>query len=280
MSSIVLYIIGALTLVVGVGTIGYGIPIYEFSFGNTLIGAGAAVAVGGLVVMALAAVIAELKRLGEAIDMRAASAPTHEVFDTPRAGTSAPAAPLAETDVAAGRGGIGAFARPMRPLAREADAAAGPAAGPLPPGQPELRPTLPNPDLAPPRRDEAPMRVPPLAADAAATGAPRAPTAPPSPPEPARRQAESRPPAAGEPPPLTAREQRTSAPEPRPDARPSGSGQPEASPPRTATVLKKGVVDGMGYTLYVDGSIEAELPQGTLRFASIHELRRYLERNA
>ena len=30
----------------------------------------------------------------------------------------------------------------------------------------------------------------------------------------------------------------------------------------------------MGYTLYVDGSIEAELPQGTLRFASINELRK------
>jgi len=45
-------------------------------------------------------------------------------------------------------------------------------------------------------------------------------------------------------------------------------------------ILKSGVVDGMGYTLYVDGSIEAELPQGTLRFASINELRSHLEKNA
>lgn len=43
-------------------------------------------------------------------------------------------------------------------------------------------------------------------------------------------------------------------------------------------ILKSGVVDGMGYTLYVDGSIEAELPQGTLRFASINELRGHLEK--
>ena len=43
-------------------------------------------------------------------------------------------------------------------------------------------------------------------------------------------------------------------------------------------VLKSGVVDGMAYTLYVDGSIEAELPQGTLRFASINELRDHLEK--
>ncbi len=47
---------------------------------------------------------------------------------------------------------------------------------------------------------------------------------------------------------------------------------------RTVAVLKSGVVDGMAYTLYVDGSIEAELPQGTLRFASINELREHLER--
>ena len=51
-------------------------------------------------------------------------------------------------------------------------------------------------------------------------------------------------------------------------------------PRRTAEVLKSGVVDGMGYTLYVDGSIEAELPQGTLRFASINELRAHLEKNS
>lgn len=50
--------------------------------------------------------------------------------------------------------------------------------------------------------------------------------------------------------------------------------------PKTPAVLKSGVVDGMGYTLYVDGSIEAELPEGTLRFASINELRSHLEKNA
>ena len=50
--------------------------------------------------------------------------------------------------------------------------------------------------------------------------------------------------------------------------------------PRTVAILKSGVVDGMGYTLYVDGSIEAELPQGTLRFASINELRSHLEKNS
>jgi hypothetical protein len=53
-----------------------------------------------------------------------------------------------------------------------------------------------------------------------------------------------------------------------------------AGEPRTVAILKSGVVDGMSYTLYVDGSIEAELPQGTLHFASINELRRHLEQNS
>jgi hypothetical protein len=42
------------------------------------------------------------------------------------------------------------------------------------------------------------------------------------------------------------------------------------------SVFKSGVIDGMAYTLYTDGSIEAELPQGTVKFASIDELRAYL----
>jgi hypothetical protein len=46
------------------------------------------------------------------------------------------------------------------------------------------------------------------------------------------------------------------------------------------TVLKSGVVDGMAYTLYSDGSIEAQLPQGTLRFGSIAELRAHIEQDA
>jgi hypothetical protein len=45
------------------------------------------------------------------------------------------------------------------------------------------------------------------------------------------------------------------------------------------TVLKSGVVDGMAYTLYSDGSIEAQLPQGLLRFGSIAELRAHIEQD-
>ena len=58
---------------------------------------------------------------------------------------------------------------------------------------------------------------------------------------------------------------------------------PEAEPqefPEPVTVLKSGIVDGMAYTLYSDGSIEAQLPQGLLRFGSISELRAHIEQDA
>lgn len=45
-------------------------------------------------------------------------------------------------------------------------------------------------------------------------------------------------------------------------------------------VLKSGVVNGMPYTLYSDGSIEAQLPEGTLPFGSITELRNHIEQSA
>jgi xanthosine utilization system XapX-like protein len=45
------------------------------------------------------------------------------------------------------------------------------------------------------------------------------------------------------------------------------------------SVLESGVVNGVAYTLYSDGSIEAQLPQGTLRFGSITELRNHIEQS-
>ena len=51
----------------------------------------------------------------------------------------------------------------------------------------------------------------------------------------------------------------------------------ESRPP---AILKSGVVDGMAYTLYADGSIEAKLPHGTVKFGSIAELRAHIETNS
>jgi hypothetical protein len=61
-------------------------------------------------------------------------------------------------------------------------------------------------------------------------------------------------------------------PSPKPAAAPQSAGA-------AVSVLKSGVVEGMAYTLYSDGSIEAQLPGGTLRFGSITELRNHIEQN-
>jgi hypothetical protein len=79
-------------------------------------------------------------------------------------------------------------------------------------------------------------------------------------------------PSAAEPPPL------------EPAAEPQAPTPPAPPPPPAAaettpgvTVIKSGVVDGMAYSLYSDGSIEAQMPEGMLRFASLDELRTHLE---
>jgi hypothetical protein len=75
--------------------------------------------------------------------------------------------------------------------------------------------------------------------------------------------------------------------QPRPDQIPrQTSAAARASEPlpdeqsRKREILKSGVVDGMAYTLYADGSIEAKLPHGTVRFGSIADLRAHIESNS
>ena len=47
-------------------------------------------------------------------------------------------------------------------------------------------------------------------------------------------------------------------------------------PPATS-IIKSGVVNGMAYSLYSDGSIEAQMPEGMMRFGSIEELQVHLD---
>jgi len=61
------------------------------------------------------------------------------------------------------------------------------------------------------------------------------------------------------------------APAVRPVAKPAA---PKNGP--GSTVYRSGVIDGMAYTLFMDGSIQAELPQGTVKFANIDDLQKYL----
>ncbi|EGP07745.1 hypothetical protein CSIRO_2340 [Bradyrhizobiaceae bacterium SG-6C] len=52
---------------------------------------------------------------------------------------------------------------------------------------------------------------------------------------------------------------------------------PRRADTSSVTIVKSGVVDSMAYSLYSDGSIEAQMPEGMVRFASIDELRAHLD---
>lgn len=91
--------------------------------------------------------------------------------------------------------------------------------------------------------------------------------------------AQASPPSAAERPPAAEPPQLSEAldPEPRPDV------AEEPAPPAqeaAVSVLKSGVVEGRAYTLYSDGSIEAQFPHGMMRFRSIGELRNHIESSA
>jgi hypothetical protein len=67
------------------------------------------------------------------------------------------------------------------------------------------------------------------------------------------------------------------APPPAPAPRVAAGQHHAAAEDQHVAVLKQGTVDGMSYTLYTDGSIDAEFPEGRIRFNSIEELRQHLE---
>ncbi len=85
----------------------------------------------------------------------------------------------------------------------------------------------------------------------------------------------------GEPPPRV----REPAPEPAVREMPAPKPEPAPKPRVPATdaapaglAVRSGIIGGMAYTLYADGSIEAEMPLGIMRFASIEDLRAHVSR--
>ena len=59
---------------------------------------------------------------------------------------------------------------------------------------------------------------------------------------------------------------------------PAAAEPPKTDLPPGVTVMKSGVVDGMAYTLYSDGSIEAQFAgESPIRFASFDALRAHVE---
>jgi hypothetical protein len=303
---VALLVAGIGLLLAGLAAIGFGIPVQEFSFGNTLILAGSVTACTGMMLLGLWIVVRELKNIAQRLG---SGVPAAARTGNPRqaAASAAPGDHAPDNDgFLFGRGDPTlenpGHAEPSMPSAPWQEEAAARDRGR------DETPSVPQPAEAAPavkpkrnllfssssrkERERAQAR----AADPSAVEVRPAPAAAP----PAPELNEVSPPATFDDAwPQSDRAKTTSAPPPPPppppplrsSRAPSTFTEPNAGPARAdryppvprnedqppVTVLKSGVVDGMAYSLYSDGSIEAQMPEGMMRFASIDELRSHLD---
>jgi hypothetical protein len=294
---IVLLVAGIGFLLAGFVAIGFGIPINEFGFGNTLIVAGTVTSCTGMLLLGLWTAVKELKNIARRLVPGAAVGFHRPVLATPRdqAGDDGGFLLSLDQPEAEPAGTAEPVARaspPSPPPWREGAAPRDHAqdAGPLAPPAAEAAPALkPRRNLlfsssSRRERERAQARTTdPFAADphpepAAAPPAPEPAEPPPASFEDAWPKPE-RPRTADVAPPRRAARNPSTSSESSPAA-PSAEHYPPAvrnEDPAQVTVLKSGVVDGMAYSLYSDGSIEAQMPEGMMRFASIDELRAHLD---
>jgi len=305
-----LMVAGIGLILIGLGTIGYGIPVKEFGFGNTLILAGAIASCTGVIVLALHAAVRELtvalgaRERGPAPPVTALKRSAPPAFepappvessagdDLPPVRDRIPADPLV----------IGAESAPpwQQDAARERarQRAAAPSVEPQNPPTVEPPSARPEPSEAAAtpesggrgrrsllfsssrrERERAALGAEASTLDAEAASDPRRNAFDEAWPEPdrlrsdpSRRLRPSDPGVASHP------DSATPAVEAAENSAPPVAPAPEQ--PSGVTVLKRGEVDGMAYSLYSDGSIEAQMPEGMMRFASIDELRSYLDQRS
>jgi hypothetical protein len=273
---LIVFLVGAVLVAIGGAMIGFGIPINEFGLGNTLINAGTTAVVGGCIVLALGAVIRQLRRIGHALESYPVPSPVGEV--TPlrpptrvnAAAATAPDLPAEGTHWPAGAAAHAA--EPRENVVKEKAQADAPTpvagrrtAGRNAPPRAEhatLVALSRRAEVTPLRRDNDQLRSKLRVFDRIwpVQGSPSVDGLPPD----GESATQPEHPQPGHPAKTFTHAQE----EQRPVRTMPGAGDP-------TVVLKSGVIDGMAYTLYADGSIEADLPQGLLRFASIDELRTY-----
>jgi hypothetical protein len=279
-----LLIAGIAVLAAGLLAVAFGIPVKEFSFGNTLILAGAVAACTGVILLGLAVVVRELQniaqRLGPANPAELARVKSEPQLPATAGDQPAPAN-LDGAEPAGKQSPSASSSAPWQEGAGARDRGHGDgapeAAPPEPAAATKARRNLLFSSSSRRERERAAGTSDAPAADPA----PAPPVPPPVPKEPApasfedawpqsdraRSDALRRPRT-----PSTLAEPNAAAPAPE---RPAPSVRSEE--PAPVTVLKSGVVDGMAYSLYSDGSIEAQMPEGMMRFASIDELRSHLD---
>jgi hypothetical protein len=287
-----LLIAGIAVLAAGLLAVVFGIPVKEFSFGNTLIVAGAVAACSGVIMLGLAVVVRELqniaRRLGPANPAIAGRAKSE--LRLPGAGADQPASANPDGAEPAGKQSPSASSpAPWQEDVAARDRGRGDGAPEAAPAEPAAA-TKPRRNLlfsSSSRRERERGAGTPDAPAADPALAP--PVAPPAPKEAAPATFEDAWPQSERPRSDALRRTRTPSTFAEPNAAASASAPaPAATPERPAptvrseepapvTVLKSGVVDGMAYSLYSDGSIEAQMPEGMMRFASIDELRSHLD---
>jgi len=278
-------------VVAGLAAIGYGITIKEFSTGNTLIIAGVIGVCTGAIMLALWMTVRELKNISRRLAGGVPEARGEAMGRPGFAGAAMQDAAPAGGDFLAPEqaGGSGPFSPAAAPFSP----------APPPPWQNEavlrdhpipepMHPEPPSPASKPKRnllfsstsrkeRERAQSRsgepLPPdLLSQDLRSMSPIGPLDDPAEPPPLE-DAWPKPERAR--PAEMAAQRRSSRMPPTLAEANGGPAHPEDRP--EVTVLKSGVVDGMAYSLYSDGSIEAQMPEGMMRFASIDELRAHLD---
>lgn len=261
---------GAVFLLGGLLAIIYGLQIKEFSFGGTLILAGATAASTGALLVGAAVLVRELsavRRLMEAGHTGVALPPVISSNEPPLIPTVEPIIPDSSgSPKLDGRSGDTPLSPLDIPPAPITDARSEPVIdAPLPEAAVVQKPRRNLLFSSTSRKERERAAAKAAAPSETATGSVLTDTPPVtfdnnwSGGTPPRERTAPPPVAPPVPPPISARP-------PQP-----------AEPTPQITVLKSGVVDGMAYSLYSDGSIEAQLPEGMMRFTSIDELRSYLD---
>jgi hypothetical protein len=276
----------------GLLAVGYGITISEFSTGNTLILTGVSGVCTGAIMLGLWVAVRELRNIARRLGEGVVAQPRGEVALRPvlpsglsRETASGDASvPFNQAAAEENTGGVASAASSAPPWLDEAATRERPR-GATPP---EPEPAEAAPAAKPKRnllfsstsrkeRERAQARTSePLPPDLLSAGLrPNPPAEPPPVP------AEAPPPSFDDAWPKSERSKPGEMPPQRRGApstftEPSGATAPGGEQP-AVTVLKSGVVDGMAYSLFSDGSIEAQMPEGMMRFASIDELRSHLD---
>jgi hypothetical protein len=280
----VMLVVGIGLVLAGLLAIGFGIPIKEFSTGNTLIITGVMGVCTGAIMFALWIAVRELRDVARRLGPGAVQSDSEAAIE---------AALAAESDFASGRG------QPVASLAGSEPPVAPPPwqdedvlrdhpipepmfpedTAPPPPQAPKQKRNLFFSSMSRQERERAQSRTSePLPLDMLSSDLRPGPPAtnPPEPQQPAQfSDAWTRPDRArpGEMPPRRGARAPMSFDE-------DSAGLSRNGDQPAVTILKSGIVDGMAYSLYSDGSIEAQMPEGLMRFASIDELRAHLDKRA